>query len=195
VVDSLVAFSNVDENDAGEVRGYMQGFRQLAGMGATLVVLHHSGKGESSKQYRGSSDIAASIDTGYRLVNFNADESLQLDTLTLKTFKARCNVLPEIVLHYKDGLFSMDTRAACLSNADILIAILKATPGITKTAFEEAAKHGGVSLRRARDFLSERVVDGAVQITVGPHNIHCISWTGGISDPGDTLPLGGQQLH
>ena len=46
VIDSLVAFNPGDENDATQMRAFMQELRRLADTGATVIVLHHNGKGE-----------------------------------------------------------------------------------------------------------------------------------------------------
>ncbi len=63
--DSLVEFADCDEQSSTEVRGFMKKFRYLAHHGATVVVLHHTGKSTGSKLYRGSSDIKASVDMAY----------------------------------------------------------------------------------------------------------------------------------
>ncbi len=53
VFDSLVAFHTGSEQDATEKRRFMQGFRDLASLGATVIVICHAGKSENSKQYPG----------------------------------------------------------------------------------------------------------------------------------------------
>jgi hypothetical protein len=67
----------------------MSQLRRLADMGAAVIVLHHSGKGESARDYRGSSDIKAAIDVGYLLTNMGDGG---LDRLRLKAFKTRFQV-------------------------------------------------------------------------------------------------------
>ena len=52
IFDSLVAFHPGSEQDSSETRKYMDGFRSLASAGATVIVIHHSGKSEGSKEYR-----------------------------------------------------------------------------------------------------------------------------------------------
>ena len=55
IFDSLIAFfGGQGENDSAEIRRYMHGFRRLAHAGCTILGLHHSGKGEGTKDYRGS---------------------------------------------------------------------------------------------------------------------------------------------
>jgi RecA-family ATPase len=111
VVDSFAGFSDgADENDAAQVRAFMDGPRRLTDMGATVIVLHNSSvKTDTAKEYRGSSDFKASVDIAYHLVNLSSDPS-RLSTLRLRAFKARFAVAPEIVLNYVDGEFRIDSR-------------------------------------------------------------------------------------
>jgi len=71
VVDSLIGFNPGAENDSSETRRYMGQYRRLASTGAAVWLQHHTGKSETSKDYRGSSDIKASIDIGYHLANLS----------------------------------------------------------------------------------------------------------------------------
>ena len=75
IIDSLIAFSQVDENDATKVRAYTGGLRRLADAGATVILLHHCGKGESTKHYRGTSGFEDSLDIGYVVTNIGPDSS------------------------------------------------------------------------------------------------------------------------
>ena len=56
VFDSLLRFHSADENSATEMKVVMGCLRDLVTAGATVVVLHHRSKSETST-YRGSSDI------------------------------------------------------------------------------------------------------------------------------------------
>lgn len=68
IFDSFIAFMGEgSEQDATEVRRYMNDYRKLAQAGATVVFIHHTGKGEHTKEYRGSSDIKASVDMAWVL--------------------------------------------------------------------------------------------------------------------------------
>jgi hypothetical protein len=89
------------------MRRYMQGFRRLADRGATVLLLHNSGKSDTSKDYRGSSDIKASIDAGYHLSNTSSDPSV-LTTIRMRAFKCRFTVLHEAIFHYQDGVFRLE---------------------------------------------------------------------------------------
>ena len=103
VVDSLIAFHGGDENDAGETRGFMHRCRRTANLGATVVIIHHDGKSEKAKDFRGSSDFKAAIDLGFHVSNFGADG--RLDKLVLRPFKQRIQIGGEIAYEYAHGRF------------------------------------------------------------------------------------------
>ena len=177
VVDSLVSFHGGDENDATETRAYMQGFRRLADLGATLIVLHHSGKGESSKEYRGSSDIKASVDVGYHLANIGGDPS-RLELLRLKAFKARFTVQVETIFHVADGRFTVDGRSPSQTTSELLQQLLIANPGIKAKEFEDLSQLKGLGRDRARKFLKIGIGSGNIQTVPGPFNTKFHNWVG-----------------
>jgi hypothetical protein len=181
IVDSLVSFHGGDENDATETRAFMQGFRRLADLGATVIVLHHSGKGDSSREYRGSSDIKASIDVGYCLANLG--DSSQLGTLRLKAFKARFNVLPEVILQYRAGRFEIDGRGPVQTVAESLRDLLIANPAIQAQRFQDLARDKNLGRNQARTFLDNGFHAGTIRKDKGLHNTLSYTWTG----PGSTL--------
>jgi len=86
--DSLVQFHDGEEQSATETRAFMNHFRQLAHLGATSLILHHTGKTSTSQEYRGSSDIKAAVDMAYVL---ETESTLMggIHRLTLRNFKAR----------------------------------------------------------------------------------------------------------
>lgn len=184
VVDSLVAFLEGDENSATEVRAYMNGFRRLADIGATVIILHHSGKAETSKEYRGSSDIKASIDVGYHLANLG--DSSRLTMLRLRAFKARFSVQTEVVLHYADGGFRMDTRGPVLTVTEALRELLIQHPRIGVAEFGDAAVEKGIARAKARDFLANGIKAGTVGFESGPHNSRYHIWKGPENSPEQT---------
>ncbi len=101
VVDSLSAHYDGDsENDSVQVRAWFQRLRRLASAGAAVIVIHHSGKGDAGKNYRGSSDVLASVDAGYLLEVDSEGESLQ--NLRLTCFKVRAAEEPRPI-HLKLG--------------------------------------------------------------------------------------------
>lgn len=67
VIDSFISLHKGDENDAVMVRQHMQLYRGLVAMGCGVIVIHHIGKGETSRNYRGSSDLPAAVDVAFKL--------------------------------------------------------------------------------------------------------------------------------
>jgi hypothetical protein len=87
VWDSLVEFHTGDEQSAKDTRKFMKFFRTLTNNGATVLILHHTGKAVSSKKYRGSSDIEAAVDMAYLVEGKSRDGALH--SLTMNYFKSR----------------------------------------------------------------------------------------------------------
>ncbi len=88
IYDSLIEFHPGSEQSSTETRAFMRQFRILANLGATVIVLHNTGKAETSKLYRGSSDIKAAVDTAYSLRRAD-DGSQKLGKLSMTCFKGR----------------------------------------------------------------------------------------------------------
>lgn len=86
--DSLVQFHDGEEQSASETRGFMKHFRALAHLGATILILHHTGKTSTSQEYRGSSDIKAAVDMAY-VLETESTVMGGIHRLTLRNFKAR----------------------------------------------------------------------------------------------------------
>jgi hypothetical protein len=87
VVDSLIAFIGGDENDALIMRAFTNQARKLADLGATVVVIHHDGKAETARDFRGSSDFKASFDQAFHVSDVGPDT--KLDRIKLRCFKSR----------------------------------------------------------------------------------------------------------
>jgi hypothetical protein len=178
VVDSLIAFHGGDENDASETRSYLQQCRRLADLGATVLLHHHSGKGETSQDYRGSSDIKASADACFKLSNLGP--SNRIERLRIKPFKSRFLVDAEWVLRYSDGVFTRESGAGSqrATDAEILEELLTKNPGIGVRELERLAPERGVGRNYARTWLSNRVRDGAVRAEQGARNAKFFTWVG-----------------
>lgn len=93
ILDSLVRAHGADENSSTEMAKVMNRLRGLTHKGATIVFLHHRGKGENT-EYRGSSDILAGVDVAYLLDSKDGH-------LELKTLKSRVGVELKIPLSLK----------------------------------------------------------------------------------------------
>ena len=169
ILDSLIAFLDGDENDAKVVRAFMQQIRRLADVGAAVIVLHHTGKGETSRKYRGSSDFKASVNVGYTLVNLGSGE---LDRLRLEAFKTRFTASTDLILHYADGRFVSDDRPIAVQRTvtEQLTDLLRSNPGIRSSDFENLAAQGDLGRDRARRFIRDGLATGRVEQEGGGKN-------------------------
>jgi len=175
VVDSLIGFNAGEENSATETRAFMHQLRRLADLGCAVILLHNSGKSDSSREYRGSSDIKASIDVGYHLANIGADP-LRLELVRMRAFKARFAVQQEIILRFTDGQFQIDGRGPIRTNQKTLIDLLVSNPGVRKNDFEKLAIEKGVTRSKARQFIDDGVRVGRIRVEDGPHNTQFHTW-------------------
>lgn len=170
IVDSLVAFLGCNENDATEVRGRLHQWRGLVNMGCTLILLHHSGKGENTKDYRGSSDIKASIDYGYSLANIGPDPS-RLEVVRLRCWKSRTLVEPELILRQVGESFERHGGGSqATTNREIALAVLRSNPRAMGKELEDAIVSRGVTRYVARNIIKGWQDDNRVAVTMGPHN-------------------------
>jgi RecA-family ATPase len=111
VFDSLVGFHPGSEQDASETRKHMKAYIALAAAGAGVIVLHHTGKADTSKQYRGSSDIKAAVDLAYVLESLSEPDA-GIRSLRLKAFKNRLTLPETFRIDYQDGRFSVSEQRA-----------------------------------------------------------------------------------
>jgi hypothetical protein len=177
VVDSLAAFHGGDQNDAGEMRGFMHRCRRLSDLGATVVVIHHDGKAETAKDYRGSSDFKAAIDLGFHVSNFGSG---QLDKLLLRPFKARIPVDNEIGYEYAGGRFVRNEPAEAKQTvSEQLTSLLRINPDVTSRRFEDLAIALGIGRQHAREFLSAGTLAGSIRRENGVKNAKKFTFVGG----------------
>jgi archaellum biogenesis ATPase FlaH len=99
--DSLVEFHNGDEQSSTQTREFMKHFRALADVGATVLILHHTGKAKSAQQYRGSSDIKAAVDVALLVTSTERDGKLY--RLKLECFKSRFAPKQDFGLEFQSG--------------------------------------------------------------------------------------------
>lgn len=176
IVDSFIAFHEGAENDATEVRQGMSQYRKLAAMGACVVLLHHTGKGETTKDYRGSSDIKAGIDVGFNLANLSGNPCV-LETLRLRAFKARFAVVSDLVFRYADGDFEVDEDAAAFRTVtEALAQLLMENPDIRAAEFERLAIERGLGRNRARKFIDDGIATSKIQVLKGANNTKTYRW-------------------
>jgi archaellum biogenesis ATPase FlaH len=152
IIDSMIRFHRADENSATQMAPIMAFLRELATAGASIVVLHHKAKSETSS-YRGSSDIIAGADAAFAL-------SKRDGLLELKTIKNRFAAEASLTMQpdYASGTFVLlgSQNLPRGSEVDRLANIIQFSPGLTQN---ELIKRCGIQRQRAIDLL--RCHDGS----------------------------------
>ncbi len=175
VVDSLIAFGIEDENDSAAMRTFLNQCRRLADLAATVVVLHHDGKSETAKDYRGSSDFKAAVDVAFHVSNFGEDG--RLGKLVLRCYKSRYGFVGQVVYEYASGRFvrEQDPETVSQTVSEQLTSLLRCNPGITAKKYEELATQRGLGRNRARAFLNDGVLAGQIERKkIGPSFRHSL---------------------
>ena len=148
IVDSMIRFHTADENSATQMAPVMASLRELATAGASVVILHHKSKSETSS-YRGSSDIVAGADAAFALVK--RDELLELRTIKNR-FAAATTV--EIHADFAAGTFSLCNTPERDSMADVdrFADIIRDSPGLSQN---EVVRRVGMKRDRAIELLRQ----------------------------------------
>jgi hypothetical protein len=166
IFDSLIGFHPGSEQDASETRRHMQAYIALAAAGAGVIVLHHTGKADTAKQYRGSSDIKAAVDIAYVLESLSeADAGIR--SLRLKAFKNRVTLPETLRIEYQEGRFDVSNRWV-ETNREILERLIGQHPGASKAEIEKLASAAAIPQRRTRALLDEGVREDWLILEVGP---------------------------
>lgn len=164
-IDSKIDYFKGKENDSDDSKDFFRPLRKWTAQGAAVVVLHHTGKGETTKVYRGASDTKAQLDIGYVMTNAG---DMRLTNLSLKAFKARITVSEKLDFVYSNGEFiPQDARQASDS---ILNQILRDNPGINRSEFKVAAKEKRIGRNEADNFLDTGIGMGRVLTRPGEKN-------------------------
>ena len=156
--DSLVQFHDGEEQSATETRSFMNYFRQLAHLGATVIILHHTGKTSTSQEYRGSSDIKAAVDMAYVL---ETESTLmgKIHRLTLRNFKARHAPGKDFGLEFvhRQGFVACEVPdpPAAPDPMQTLIDIVAENPGKNQGEIVAIAMQAGVSKHHAEECLQD----------------------------------------
>ena len=82
MIGTFATFHHGDENFNAVVNATLKFLRCLTNLGATVIVIHHTGKNPTS-EYRGASAMKAAVDLGLKVVGTTDDEGL----LTLSVIK------------------------------------------------------------------------------------------------------------
>lgn len=164
IFDSFIAFNPGNEQDATETRRFMKNFGKLAESGATILFIHHSGKGENTKEYRGSSDIKANLDVGLLLTQ----KQPLLRALELRPIKAREGIVEPIDIASDDGAHFVATKDR---DRETVENIIRETPGINTSHICEAAQT--ISKKRIKEILDTGERAGYFRKTKGQSNSSC----------------------
>ncbi len=146
VIDSMIRFHSADENSATQMAPVMSSLRELATVGASIVVLHHKPKGETSS-YRGSSDIVAGADAAFALVKRDG-------LLELRTIKNRFAVETTVELqpNFAGGTFTVvgTRKLEATAEVDRLADIIRSSPGLSQN---QVIRSCGIQRSRAIELL------------------------------------------
>ncbi len=170
VIDSMIAFNEGNEQDASETSRFLNALRPVASAGAAVVVIHHTGKGKNTKDYRGSSAISGAIDAGFTLER--EGDATGLDRLALRSWKFRTREEPQrFGLRLENGQWKtmndpdLDQQ---LRAKDTLRAYLENNPGINRTAAtKELSKLASVTRERAKAAIESAIAAGELAIEPG----------------------------
>lgn len=167
IFDSFIAFLDEgSEQDATEVRRYMDAYRFLALAGATVVFIHHTGKGENTKDYRGSSDIKGSVDMAWVLT-----AKKYMTTAKLRNIKSREGMVEDISFFLEDANFVLtDTHFIPATDPDWAVvhdAVAK-HPDLNQSQITSLIPQ--VADKRVRKILLAGQQKGTLSVIKGPKN-------------------------
>jgi hypothetical protein len=169
VADSLIGFHDGSEQDATETRRFLDQFRRLANLGATVLLIHHTGKADTAREYRGSSDIKASVDMAYVLQALTS--SSKLDKLRLRGFKSRVAPVENLIVEYEDGVgfrLCQDPRVTLATTArDLVVQIVHESPGCGREHVITEARRRGAGRDDARTVLADLEREGLLCVAQG----------------------------
>jgi hypothetical protein len=167
IYDSLIEFHPGSEQSSTETRAFMRQFRALANLGATVVVLHHAGKAETAKLYRGSSDIKAAVDTAY-LLRRPEEGAEKLGTLSMNCFKGRLAPGQNFAMEFRDkaGFVPCEPSEPVRTIREIISEILEANPASNQKQVVTMARQQGCTKRQAEECLK----NGSWERAEGPKN-------------------------
>jgi hypothetical protein len=145
----------------------MRHFRKLAYLGATVIVLHHTGKSETSKQYRGSSDIKAAVDIAY-LLERPTQQPEELPELSMNCFKARLAPGRDFGMRFQQGrgFECTDAFRTTTTVTEIIVEILRTNPDCNQRRAIELGRGMGCSKSQIERCLK----DGPWLKRTGPNN-------------------------
>ncbi|HKE24958.1 MAG TPA: AAA family ATPase [Bryobacteraceae bacterium] len=161
IFDPAIAFNRGDEQSSNDTRAFMNHCRRLASAGATVILLHHVGKSEKSKDYRGSSDYKAAVDMAYLLEKLG-DAGGPLAELRLVPFKNRFTGGETLLLSFRDGRFRSGERRETAS--EIVERLVRDHQGDSLRNLVALARSEGLSKHQAEEQFSRGVKDARFEV-------------------------------
>jgi hypothetical protein len=150
VFDALIDFHTADENSSTEMQPVLDEVRKLADAGASVLVLHHRGKSDTSRS-RGSSAIEAGADVACSLIK-DSEGFLTLDVWkTRGTPEFKLRIKPD----YESGRFELVDSPALVERRDDVQAIAEAIAADPGCSQIKVLKTAGIRRQRAIDLLRE----------------------------------------
>ena len=88
--------------------------------------------------------------------------------MVLRPFKSRIGAAEEVTYSYADGQFVRgDAEEAREAVSEQLTALLRQNPGVTARKFDDLVNERGLGRKRARAWLSDGVLSGAINRETG----------------------------
>jgi hypothetical protein len=191
--DSLVEFAGCDEHSSTDIRAFMNKFRLLANLGATVIILHHTGKTATSKQYRGSSDIKASVDMAYLVTGTPRDGKLH--QLVMEPFKSRIAPVGIVAMEFREGqgFTPVEVRSSTAKPdpAEIVHRIVIENPNSNGSQIKAMAKLEGVGKTKVDEIL----ISGEYSTARGRGAALLYTYTGPLERVSDIPALGEAEIR
>jgi hypothetical protein len=150
VFDSFIRFHSAEnENDAAEMSSVMGNLRALANAGASVLVLHHRGKSETSL-YRGSSDIGAGADVVLALAK--REELLELRTVKTRHADVTITLRPD----FAAGEFEPTDSPVLVQRRDDVAQMVKTIAANVGASSNRIVKESKMGRTKALRLLRER---------------------------------------
>lgn len=174
---STAFFDGRSEADPTEVRQFMDCYRSLADLGATVAVLiHASEKSKSGNTYRGSTDFLASVDAAYKIEKRGKGQLLE--QLNLACFKARYRTHEKLQFRFDGARFELDAKLNPATDTT-LAKLLQENPGIGMRRSDELTKDAHIPRDYARQWLDAHIESGEIERTeTGEKNAVSLTWVG-----------------
>lgn len=173
IIDSLLDFLTGDENDSRVVREMFGRLRILTGAGATVILIHHTGKAETASDYRGSSAIKGSCDAAFKISDLSPTYG-KLTRIQLKAWKMRVRIQPHVILDWDDAeqTYLWRPPKGAESNTDVIRELLLLTPGASAEQLTTTGMERGLTRSAIRMVIENGISGGWITTEPGTGRAH-----------------------